>query len=209
MTEYSLKLPSFKNRQVVHLSIGDAPPKRGNRFTQALARSTLALFGWRIEGEFPNLPKMILVGAPHTSNWDMVLGMVVIWALGLEMFWTAKKSLFRWPHGGFMRWLGGVPVNREVSEGLVGQTVAEYNRRDKFLLTVLPSGTRARGAQWKTGFYHIATGAGTPILPVKFDYGRKVLSFGSLFHPTGDVVADVAKLHAHFVGTQGKNWRQE
>lgn len=209
MTEYSLKLPSFKNRKVVHLSIGDALPKRGNRFTQAIARSILALFGWRIEGEFPNLPKMMLVGAPHTSAWDWVLGMVVIWALGLEIFWMGKKPLFRWPHGGFLRWLGGVPVNRGASEGLVGQMVAEYNRRDKFLLCILPSGTRTKKVRWKTGFYHIATGAGAPILPMKFDYGRKAMTFGPLFQPAGDVAADMAKLHAHFVGTQGKNWRQE
>lgn len=209
MKEYSLKLPSFRKRKVVQFSIGDTLPKRGSRFTQTISRSILALFGWRLEGEFPNLPKIMLVGAPHTSNWDMVLGMVVIWALGLEISWMAKKALFRWPHGGFMRWLGGVPVNRGVSEGLVGQVVAEYKRRDKFLLCILPAGTRARGVQWKTGFYHIATGAGAPILPLKFDYGRKVMTFGPLFQPARDVAADMAKLRTHFVGTQGKNWCQE
>ena len=97
MTQYDVTLPFFKNRKVVQFAIGNALPRRGNRFTQAIARSILALFGWRLDGEIPNLPKIMLIGAPHTSNWDMVLGMVVIWALGLEMFWMAKKSLFRWP----------------------------------------------------------------------------------------------------------------
>lgn len=209
MTQYNVTLPFFKNRKVVQLAIGNAVPRRGNRFTQATARSILALFGWQLDGEIPNLPKIMLVGAPHTSNWDMVLGMLVIWALGLDMYWMAKKSLFRWPHGRLMYWLGGVPVNRRVPEGLVGQMVNEYNRRDKFLLCILPTGTRAQGAQWRTGFYHIATVTGTPILPLKFDYGRKAMTFGPQFQPVGNIATDMGKLNDYFVGIQGKNWRQE
>lgn len=209
MTQYSVRLSLLKNRDVVHLTIGDTLPKRGSRFTQSIATGILGLFDWQIEGEFPNQPKILLVGAPHTSGWDMILGMVVIWALGLDIFWMGKKPLFRWPFGSFMHWLGGVPVNRGTSEGLVGQMAAEYKRRDKFLLCILPTGTRTRGVQWKTGVYYIATEAGMPILPLKFDYGRKVMTFGPLFQPAGDVIADMEKLHAHFVGIQGKNWHQE
>jgi len=208
LTQNNVWLPLFKNREVVQFDIGDALPRRGNRYTRSIARSILALMGWQIDGEFPNLSKIVLAGAPHTSNWDMVLGMVVIWALGLEVFWLAKKSIFRGPRGRLMYWLGGIPVNRQVSQGLVDQTISEYKRREKYLLIILPSGTRTKGAQWKAGFYHIAIGAEVPILPVKFDYGNKVMAFGPLFQPTGDVAADIARLHGHFVGTQGKNWRQ-
>ena len=205
MTQYSVKLPSFKNRKVVFLSIGDAVPKRGNRFTQTIARSILALFGWQLVGEFPNQSKMILIGAPHTSNWDMVLGMVVIWALKLRAFWWAKQSLFRWPHGGFMRWLGGLPVNRRISQGLVPQTIKEFERRQEYVLVILPQGTRARGAQWKTGFYHIAQGAEAPIVPILFDYGRKLMTFKPAFHATDNVAADLEYLQSLFVGVRGKN----
>ncbi len=209
MSTYSIRIPVLNNRKIVHLAVGNALPKRGNRFTQAIAKSLLALFGWKIEGKFPNRPKMMIVGAPHTSGWDFVVGMVVIWALGLNMSWMAKDSLFGWPHGIFMRWLGGVPVNRRTPQGLVDRMIAEYDSRDKYLLVILPTGSRSKSKQWKTGFYHIAQGADVPILPLKFDYGRKTMTFGPLFQPAGYVTDDMERLHAHFVGIQGKKWCQE
>ncbi len=209
MTAYSIRVPVLEKPQVVHLAVGNAPPKRGNRFAQAIAQSLLALFGWKIEGQFPNRPKMMIVGAPHTSGWDFVVGMLVIWALGLRMSWMAKDSLFGWPHGIFMRWLGGISVNRRTPQGLVDRMIAEYSRHDKYILVVLPTGSRSKTKQWKSGFYHIAQGANVPILPLKFDYGRKIMTFGPLLQSNGYIADDMDKLHAHFVGIQGKKWCQE
>jgi 1-acyl-sn-glycerol-3-phosphate acyltransferase len=209
MTDSSLTLASLWKNKVVNVTLGDALPKRGNRVTRAIATNILALFGWRLEGELPDQPKMMLIGAPHTSNWDMVLGMVVIWAMGLELFWMGKQSAFRWPYGGFFRWLGGVPVNRRVPQGVVGQTIAEYKRRDKYLLVIMPEGTRAGEARWKTGFYHIATGAGVPILPVKFDYGRKIMGFGPSFFPAGNISGEMENIQSLFAGIQGKCTQKE
>lgn len=209
MTDFSLTLASLRKNKVVNMTLGDALPKRGNRVTRVIATNILALFGWRLEGEFPDLPKMMFIGAPHTSNWDMVLGMVVIWALGLEVFWMAKQPLFRWPYAGFFRWLGGVPVDRRVSQGMVGQTIAEYKRRDRYLLIIMPEGTRTGEAKWKTGFYHIATGAGVSILPVKFDYGRKIMGFGPPFHPAGNISEEMENIQSLFTGIQGKYTHKE
>ena len=209
MTDSSLTLESLWKSNVVNVTLGDALPRCGNRVTRAIATNTLALFGWRLEGEFPNQPKMMLIGAPHTSNWDMALGMVVIWALGLEVFWLSKKSPFRWPYAGFFRWLGGVPVDRHVSQGVVGQTIAEYKRRERYLLIIMPEGTRTEEAKWKTGFYHIAKGAGVPILPVKFDYGRKVMGFGPSFFPAENMSDEMQKCQSLFAGVQGRNSHKE
>jgi len=202
MFGYKLNPTLLERCHVVNLAVGDALPKRGNYATRTIAQFILALLGWQIEGDIPNLPKIVFIGAPHSSNWDMALGMVVIWALGLRVYWFAKHTLFPWPIGGFFRWLGGIPIDRQTSHGVVNQMVGEYERQDKYLLTILPKGTRAKGAKWKSGFYHIAWHADAPIVPVAFDYGRKVVTFGPTFHPTGNIVADMDRLQSHFAGVQ-------
>jgi len=205
MTGYQLTQAVKNKWHVNHVTIEAAAPRRGNRLTRGAAQLILALFGWRLEGTMPDLPKLMLIGAPHTSNWDWVLGMVVIWALGLRVYWLGKHTVFGWPAGIFLRWLGGVPVNRRGTQGVVAKTVAEYEQRDKFWLTILPTGTRTRGAVWKTGFYHIAQGAEIPILPFKFDYGHRIIYFGPLFHLSDDITADIDELQSLFVGVRGKN----
>ncbi len=206
MFGYKLNPALLERRRVVNLTVGDALPKRGNAVTRVIAQLILALFGWRIEGEIPNLPKFVFVGAPHTSLWDMPLGMVVIWALGLRVYWFALHSIFRQPVGGLLRWLGGIPIDRRASHGVVEQMVVEYKRRDKYLLVILPTGKLARGTKWKSGFYHIARNADVPIVPVAFDYGRKAMTFGPLFYPTGDLAADMGRLQSLFAGVRGKNY---
>ncbi|MCA9935346.1 MAG: lysophospholipid acyltransferase family protein [Ardenticatenaceae bacterium] len=191
--------------KVVNVELGDEVPRRGNRLSHVLAVVVLALLGWRIRGEFPNLSKVVLVVAPHTSNWDMVFGMLTMFALGLRLSFMGKHTLFRRPFGGIMNWLGGVPVIRHAPQGLIGQMIEGFAQRDRFLLAILPEGTRSRVGQWKLGFYHIAVGAGVPVLALKFDYGRKILEFGPTFHPTGNVEADLPQIQAIFQGIKGKN----
>ncbi len=190
--------------RLVELEIGAHAPRRGNRLTHWLGISGLAMLGWRIRGELPDLSKLLLIIAPHTSSWDMVIGMLAMFALGLRVSFMAKHTLFRWPLGGLMRWLGGVPVRRHMPQGLVGQMVDAYAQREQLFLVILPEGTRRRVAQWKLGFYHIAVGANVPIVPVKFDYGRKLIEFAPAFYPSGNLDEDLPQIQAHYRGVRGK-----
>lgn len=194
----------WRLRRVVEVEIGDAIPRRGNRVTQAIAIFLLWLAGWRMEGEIPDEPKMVAIGAPHTSNWDMLLGMVGMYAVRLRIAWMVKHTAFRWPLVRLLRWLGGVPIDRRGPQGTVGSMVETFRRRDKLILVILPEGTRRPVQRWKTGFYHIANGADAPILLVKFDYGRKSVRFGPTVRPTGNADADIRALQAEYWDVRGK-----
>ena len=189
--------------------LGDSVPKRGNRISQFIAQSLLSIFGWRIEADIPNLPKFVLVGAPHTSNWDFILTMATLFSLSVRISWMGKSSLFRPPFGGIMKWLGGVPIERAGrSEGIVDQTIKAFNDHAQFVIAIMPEGTRSKVGEWKTGFYHIAQGANVPIVPVRFDYGRKVMGIGPSIPTTGDGTADIAVIRSTFDNIVGRHPRR-
>lgn len=173
-------------------------PSRGNAFSRALGNAALLVSRWRIEGSFPDIPKFVLIVAPHTSNWDFLVGLQAMFALGLRLSYLAKHTLFWFPLGTIMRWLGGVAVNRSVHADRVRDAIEEFKRRDKLILVVTPEGTRKRVPRWKRGFYHVATGAGVPIVPVSFDYSRRVIRIEPQFTPTGDLDADIATLRGMY-----------
>lgn len=180
-------------------------PRRGNALTRALGRALLALAGWRIEGAIPDRAKLVAIVAPHTSNWDFVLGIAAVFALGLRVRFLGKHSLFRPPLGWLMRWLGGTPVVRETPQGAVAAAVEMMAREPRVLLGLAPAGTRTRGAPWRSGFYHIAVVGQAPILPVAFDYGRKAVRLFPLLEPGGNYEADLARLQALYDGVRGLN----
>ncbi len=178
--------------------LGANVPRGHGRLTAAIGRLMMRLRGWRVEGEIPNLPKMVLIVAPHTSNWDFLTGLWVKLALRIEARFVAKHTLFRWPLGPLMRWLGGIPVDREAPAGFVGETTRALREAERMVVVVAPEGTRRFTPKWKSGFYRIATEAGVPILPAGFDYPRKVVFFGPLFRPTGDYEADLTAIRSHY-----------
>ena len=180
-------------------------PRRGNALSRALGRGLLALGGWRIEGEFPDRPKLVAIVAPHTTNWDFVVGILAVFALGLRVRFLGKDTLFRPPLGWLMRWLGGTPVVRDTPQGAVGDAAEMIAREDKVLLGIAPEGTRTRGTPWRSGFYNIALAARVPILPAAFDYHRKALRLFPLFEPTGDYAADLARLQALYQGVRRRD----
>lgn len=186
-------------------ALGEALPRRGNVFSRAVGTGILRAFGWRLEGTLPDVPKVLGIGAPHTSNWDFVFGIAAVLALGLRANWIGKHTLFRWPVGGLMRWLGGIPVDRTHAQGLVEQAVAMFDSRDRLVLGIAPEGTRKKVERWKTGFYHIAHGAGVPILPFYWDYRRKVLGFGPPLVPSGDLDADLERIYAFYTRVHGRH----
>jgi 1-acyl-sn-glycerol-3-phosphate acyltransferase len=180
----------------------DALPRRGNALTKVVSRALLALWGWRVEGEFPRAPKMVAIVAPHTSNWDFVVGILAVFAIGIRVRFLGKHSLFNPWLGWLMRWLGGIPVIREEPQGQVAQAVEGIEREPAIFLAIAPQGTR-KGAQWKSGFYRIAYDAKVPIFPVIFDGPCRRIRFLPAFVPSGDYEADLPKLLALYEGVQG------
>jgi 1-acyl-sn-glycerol-3-phosphate acyltransferase len=180
-------------------------PRRGNALSRALARALLTLFGWRVTGELPDRPKLVAIVAPHTSNWDFVVGILVVFALGLRVRYLGKHTLFRPPLGWLMRWLGGTPVVRDTPQGAVGDAAEMIAREDKVLLGIAPEGTRTPGKPWRSGYYNIARAANVPILPAAFDYHGKALRLFPAFELTGNYEADVAALQLHYSGIRRRN----
>lgn len=176
--------------------LGDAIPRRGGRLSSAVGRAVLGLLGWRVTGAFPNEPKLVMIGAPHTSNWDFVVALAAAASLRLGFSWVGKHVLFRPPFGWFFRWVGGIPVDRRAPHGFVQQMVREFEHRPQLLLAMAPEGTRKAVERWKTGFYHIAVGTGAPILVVTFDNARKAIHVGPTLTPTGDLAADLGRILA-------------
>jgi 1-acyl-sn-glycerol-3-phosphate acyltransferase len=178
----------------VSLSVGPNVPRRGNAFSRWLGRVVLRMMGWRLVGAIPDLPKMVLIGGPHTSNMDGVIAIIALTTLGLRASTMIKDSAFHGLLGIVLRWFGAIPINRRSPKGVVGQTVDAFNDNAQFLLVIAPEGTRSAPKEWKRGFYHVAQNAGVPIVPAGADYKRKTVTFGPPLTPSGDYEADLRKL---------------
>lgn len=164
----------------------------------------LKLLGWKLEGQRPPFKKCLLLAAPHTSNWDVPLMLAMSYIYGIRVSWIGKHSLFKGPLGPLMRWLGGVPVDRRARHNAVQQMVDEFNRRDELYLMITPEGTRSRAEYWKSGFYHIAQGAGVPIILGLLDYKRKVGGLFEAVYASGDMKADMEKFREFYRDASGK-----
>lgn len=174
--------------------------KRGSR----LAAMALRAAGWRLDINLPDDPRYVLVVAPHTSNWDFVVGFTAKLAVGLQLYVMAKHTLFRGPFGRWLRWVGGLPIDRRASRGFIGQMTDAIARSDYMVLAITPEGTRSHTQYWKSGFYHIAQAAGVPIVLAALDYRAKVVSVGQRLMPTGDVESDMDLIRAYYENKQGK-----
>jgi len=184
--------------------LGDSTPGRGNSLTAAAGRFFLGVFAWGFEGSIPNVSRAVLIVAPHTSNLDFLVGVSAMFALGVRVVFLGKHTLFSWPLGPLMRWLGGVPVDRREARGVVDETVALFAERERMILALAPEGTRGSVERWKTGFYYVALEAKVPIVPVAFDYRQRRISLGRRFDPTGDLEADFSALETFFYGAEGR-----
>ncbi len=170
------------------------------RFT---SNSIMRLAGWNVEGILPDLSKYVIIGAPHTSNWDFILFLGIIFHLKINVSYMGKVELFRSPIGWFFYYCGGIPVDRSKSTGLVEQTVEACNNAEQFILVIAPEGTRHGVKEWKRGFYHIAKGAGIPIVMTKVDGKHKTVHIGEMFYPTEDIEADMQAIQNSFKGLAG------
>ena len=176
-----------------------------NSFSQALALATLRLNSWKLDVTLPASPKFVMIGAPHTSNWDLLSALLIKYGAGLNMRWIGKDSAFHWPLGGVMRRLGGIPVNRHSSHNFVSQVVETFNRLENLVIAISPEGTRSKTHYWRTGFYYIALGAGVPIALGYVDYGNKVVGIGPSITPTGDIQADFVHIKEFYSGIKGRH----
>jgi 1-acyl-sn-glycerol-3-phosphate acyltransferase len=180
-----------------------------SRIFHYLASFIMRLAGWRVDGGLPDLPKYVLIGAPHTSNWDFVLFLGVIFSLQANVRFMGKAELFRNPFGWFCYYCGGVPVDRKKSTGLVDQMVQASRESERFILTIAPEGTRHHVMEWKRGFYHIAKSAEIPIVIAVVDGKHKTVHAGQIFYPTEDIEADMKAIQDVFVGVVGINPRRK
>ncbi|MEO7521943.1 MAG: lysophospholipid acyltransferase family protein [Gemmatimonas sp.] len=160
--------------------------------------------GWTFEGSMPDLPKFVVIVAPHTSNWDFIIGLAAKWALGLDVRWLGKHSLFFPPLGWFMRAVGGVPTYRDSRQNVVEQSVGEFATREHFVLVLAPEGTRRRVSEWRSGFWHVAKRAGVPICLVAFDWGRRVVRLGPTTTADEDEASDgIARIRSYYDDVHG------
>jgi 1-acyl-sn-glycerol-3-phosphate acyltransferase len=178
-------------------------PRRGNWFSRTVAQFGMRLFGWTVTGCLPDIKKAVIIVAPHTSNWDFIVGVLAMFALSIRVSFLGKDTLFRPPFGLLFRWLGGFPVDRSSPSGVVEQTVDEFNRATTLALALSPEGTRSRSTRWRTGFYHIAVGAVVPIVPVALDFANKNIRLGQPVEMTGEMEADLAGLESFFANATG------
>ncbi|EXI76206.1 MAG TPA: 1-acyl-sn-glycerol-3-phosphate acyltransferase [Candidatus Accumulibacter phosphatis] len=170
-----------------------------------LASRLLALHGWTLS-EPPDRPeRAVLIAYPHTSNWDALYALLAKLGLGLDARWVAKDTLFRWPFGGLLGRMGGIPINRRVRCGLVSEMVAQFAAQPRLLLVVAPEGTRRLTDGWKSGFYRIALAANVPLALGFVDYARRQAGILAYLRLTGDPEIDIAAIARHYADRPGKH----
>lgn len=172
-------------------------PRRAAFGGPSLSRLILKLAGWHIS-PFPSIDKAVVIGGPHTSNWDALMALLSGMALELDTTILIKKNAFKWPFGALLRYMGGMPIDRAHTAGVVEQAVELFNQRDRMILIITPEGTRTSAPRWKTGFYHIARLAKVPIVMAATDYAQKTLTFPLIFKPGPDMAADMQRMFECF-----------
>jgi len=184
------------------MSIADIIQK--SALTRSIARFFLRLTGWRTEIISPDTSSYVIIGAPHTSNWDFIVALLLMAVESIPISWLGKDSLFKGPLGVFMRSFGAIPVNRSGNNNLVDQIAARFDEYDELIIGIAPEGTRSKTSRWRTGFYYIALKANVPIVMAYIDYKNKVCGLGPSIKPTGDIQADFEIIREFYSGIVGK-----
>ena len=180
--------------------LGDAVPQRKHPIRTLIGRVVFKLIGWKLEGNLPNRSKLVLAALPHSSNFDFILALSVIWGWGLKLNYMGKHTLFKFPHGLFFRAVGGIPVDRRSPQGLIEKMTDEFNSRPSLMLGIAPEGTRNSDGTLKAGFARIAIAASAPVVPVIVNYKTKTLTLGTPITDLSSVESIIAA-----VKTQGQS----
>jgi 1-acyl-sn-glycerol-3-phosphate acyltransferase len=180
--------------------------RKGLRYS--FAQIVLKIIGWKVDPVIPDCKKYILIAVPHTSNWDLPLMLIISMVIGVKLHWVSKDTLFKGVFGSYLRWLGGIPVNRRLRTNFSEQVIEVFNKAKELIIVIAPEGTRSRAEHWKTGFYHIACGAKIPISFGFLDYGKKIGGIGPLFYPNGNIEQDfevIRKFYKNMIGKIPEN----
>jgi 1-acyl-sn-glycerol-3-phosphate acyltransferase len=164
----------------------------------------LNTLGWKVDADFPDVEKYVLIAAPHTSNWDFPLGILAAKAINIKVNWLGKHTLFRWPYGWFFRAIGGTPVYRDQDLNLIQQISELFSHSERLILALAPEGTRSKTDHWKTGFYHIARAAKVPIVMGYLDHGHKQVGIGGTFYPGDDIEEALDQIREFYKNRHGK-----
>ena len=176
--------------------LGDNLPKSGNFLTRQIGRAIFRIFGWRIEGEFPDRSKAIVALVPHSSNIDFFLTLAFIWATGMKASFLIKHTVFWYPLGNIIRALGGIPVDRTQQNGLIAEVTQHFRKKSKLILGITPSGTRKPVKEWKDGIARIAAAAQVPIVPAVMNYKTRTVRFAPLIEGISEVRQIMERIRA-------------
>jgi 1-acyl-sn-glycerol-3-phosphate acyltransferase len=168
----------------------------------------LKILGWQLQGELPATRKFVMIAAPHTSNWDAFYMIMVSFVFRINLYWMGKHTLFKPPFGFLTRFIGGVPIDRRASLGMVEQSALVLKNASEMVLAVPPEGSRSNVTYWKTGFYYIAHQAGVPIVLGFLDFRRKLTGVGPAILPTGNLTEDIEQIKAFYEPMAGKHSRK-
>lgn len=185
-------------------TVGPEVPRQGNRFSQGLGYLLLHLCRWGVEGEICQLPKFVIVMAPHTSWWDFTNNLGVLLAMRLRVSWFIAHGYTRGMIGRVLSAIGAVPVDRGARSQLVSQMAQHFKLHPQFVLAIFPEGTRKKVSNWKSGFWHIAKQAEVPVQLVSVDYAKRKTIFGPVIHLGDDPEKDVQKMQNHFKSVRAK-----
>ncbi|RYD15960.1 MAG: acyltransferase [Lysobacteraceae bacterium] len=191
--------------RVLPLPLGATIPQFAQDPRRRLCGWILERCGWRMQGALPDVPRAVLIAAPHSSWWDGVWGLLFKVALGADIAFMGKRELFRGPLGWLLRALGGFPIERAAAHGIVQQVAVAFAQRPRFWIGIAPEGTRKPVTRWRSGFWHIARAARVPIVPVAFDYPSRSIVVGPIFVPGPDLDADLAALRAFYAPFRGRH----
>ena len=172
---------------------------------RVLSKFVLRMFGWTVEKDLPLKEKYVLVGAPHTSNWDFPLGILGMLAMGLRFRWVGKHTIFKGPTGLMLKSIGGIPVDRRIRSSFIKQMVELFNTEENMILAITPEGSRSKTLYWKTGFYYIALDATVPIALGYIDHREKKIGVGYSFFPCGNIEKDIEIIRRFYEGKTGRH----
>ena len=199
------------SKKIIRISEDQVPKRlRGNRtrFLKLIGRLGINLSGWKVKGMVPDEERIVIIAAPHTSNWDFILAMLAILGLNINIRWLGKDSIFKPGFKWFFNWLGGIPVNREDPNALIDNVIKIVEKEEAIVIAMTPEGTRKKVVRWKTGFLRIAKLTKAKILLISIDSPTKIIQIGNIFEPTGDTELDLNFIQDYYQNFKGINPEQ-